>query len=293
MVQGRKIGPQLAGIVNVTADSFSDGGRFLAPDRAVAHARGLIAAGASLVELGPASSHPDAQAVGAAREIARLVPVVEVLVRDGLPFGVDSFETETQRFALENGACWLNDIQGFADEGFWSELARADCELVVMHSIQGRGPATREHFDQERIVERVLTFFAERICALEQAGVARERIVVDPGMGFFLGSTPEPSVEVLRSLARLRRETGCRVLVSVSRKSFLGAICADSESGEPRATDDRLAATLAAELYAARHGVDWIRTHDVRALEDALRTSLRLEGEDFLRAASIYSRNHT
>lgn len=277
----RKSGPQIAGIVNITEDSFSDGGRFLAPQRAVAHAMALVDAGASLVDLGAASSHPDSRPVGAAREVARLAPVIEALVREGVAFGVDSFETETQRFALARGAHWLNDIQGFADPTFWGELAQAHCDLVVMHSVQGRGPATRQQVDSARVFDGILAFFDARITGLERAGVAKERIIVDPGMGFFLGATPEPSVVVLRRLARLRGETGCRLLLSVSRKSFLGAICADPETQAPRATEARLPATLATELYAARQGVDWIRTHDVQALDDALRTVLRIEGDVF------------
>lgn len=277
-------GPRLVGIVNITADSFSDGGRFLEPQHAVERAREQMAGGAALVELGPASSHPDAVPVGASQEIARLTPVIDALVREEIPFGVDSFETQTQRFALERGAQQLNDIQGFPDPGFWNELAEGGCDLVVMHSIQGRGAATREDFDDAGILDRVFGFFEDRLTSLENAGVARERIIVDPGMGFFLGARPESSVVVLRAIGRLRRQLRCRVLVSVSRKSFLGAICGDPDRGVLRPVDERLPSTLAAELYAARQGVDWIRTHDVQALSDALRTTLRLEGDAFFAA---------
>jgi dihydropteroate synthase len=130
-------------------------------------------------------------------------------------------------------------------------------------------------------MERVLRFFDARITALERAGIARERVVADPGMGFFLGENPEPSLTVLRNLSRLRGEIGCRVLISVSRKSFLGAICADPQTGTERTIAERLPATLAAEIHAARQGVDLIRTHDVKSLGDALRVSLALEGEAF------------
>ncbi len=273
----RPPGPSIAGIVNLTEDSFSDGGRFLEPQQAVDHARALHQAGAALVDLGPASSHPDSSDVGSEREIARLEPVIDVLAEADIDYGVDSYETATQRFALERGARWLNDIQGFADESFWGELAEAQCDLVVMHSIQGRGRATREAGDASQIVDRVIAFFEARVRGLTDAGVARERIILDPGMGFFLGATAEPSVEVLRALPRLRAAFGCRLLVSVSRKSFLGAICTDAETNEPRSVVERLPSTLAAELHAARQGVDWIRTHDVRSLADALRTTARLE----------------
>ncbi len=281
--------PELVGILNITEDSFSDGGQFLAPDRAVDHARHLMDSGARLVELGPASSHPDAQKVGADLEISRLESVVGALVEANIPFGVDSFETATQRWSLAGGASMLNDIQGFADEKFWDELADHSCDLVVMHSIQGRGPATRAPAQKGPILDHVLAFFETRLASLERAGIARERIVVDPGMGFFLGASPEPSLAVLRELSRLRREVGCRVLISVSRKSFLGALCSDPRTGSERPIAERLPATLAAELFAARQGVDWIRTHDVKSLSDVLQTSLVLEGESFFAPHALNS----
>lgn len=273
--------PSLIGIVNTTRDSFSDGGKFIEPKAAIDQARKLIEAGAAVVELGPASSHPDAEQISAEKEIARLGPVVAALVDEKIPFGVDSYQSATQRWSLQHGADMLNDIQGFPDESLWGELAASTCDLVVMHSIQGRGPATRDRADGGPMMDRVLGFFDAHLQRLERAGIPRDRLIVDPGMGFFLGVEPEPSLEVLRGLAVLRSETGCRVLVSVSRKSFLGAICADPRTAAPREVAARLPATLAAELYAARQGVDMIRTHDVRALADALRASLTLEGESF------------
>ena len=279
--QGHKQGPSLVGILNTTRDSFSDGGEFLEPTAAIEQARRLVAAGADIVELGPASSHPDSEAVSAEEEIARLAPVVATLGDENIPFGVDSFQSETQRWSIAHGARMLNDIEGFNDKAMWHELAASDCELVVMHSIQKQGPATRESAGPEPMMDRVLAFFEDRLGALERAGIARSRMIADPGMGFFLGVDPAPSIEVLQGLARLRREVRCRVLVSVSRKSFLGAICAESETGAPREVAARLPASLAAELYAARQGVDMIRTHDLQGLADALRTSLRLEGEGF------------
>lgn len=272
--------PRIAGIVNITEDSFSDGGRYLEPEQAIAHAMRLLRDGASLVDLGPSSSHPDAADVSATAEIERLAPVLDALGEAGVPFGVDSFESETQRFALSRGARWLNDIQGFADERFWPELADASCDLVVMHSIQSRGRATREEVAPGVIVDRVLGYFEKRLSGLTAAGVARERILLDPGMGFFLGASPEPSIEMLRALPRLRAAFDCRLLVSVSRKSFLGVIGAGPERGATLAIEERGAATLAAELYAARAGVDWIRTHDAKSLAIALRTTARLDGED-------------
>jgi dihydropteroate synthase type 2 len=246
--------PGILGIVNLTPDSFSDGGLYLEPSRAIAHARQLARDGADVLDLGPASSHPDAVPVDAPTEIARLGPVLEVLARDGLALSVDSWRPETQRFALARGAAWLNDVRGFADPAFHPELARATCRLVVMHSVP-RGKA----FDWPAL----LAFFEQRVATLVRAGIAESRIVLDPGMGLFLAEDPAPSLEVLRRLPELRRRFGRELLVSVSRKSFLGALTG-------RSAAERGAATLAAELHAAAQGADWIRTHDVRALRDAL-----------------------
>ena len=276
---------RLIGILNMTQDSFSDGGLYLEPERACAHAEKLIADGADLVELGPASSHPDAQSVRASLEIERLETVVDALRKRDIPLAVDSFQMETQRWCLTRGIEVINDIQGFRDRELWSELAAVSCDLVVMHSVQDSGPATRATnlggASPSEVVERISEFLENRLADLCAAGIDRERIIVDPGLGFFLSPSPEPSLAALRGIAALRRRLECRVLISVSRKSFLGALCVDDGEGPPRAVEDRLAATLAAELFAVRQGADFIRTHAVRELRDAIRVSLALEGESF------------
>jgi dihydropteroate synthase type 2 len=255
--------PRIVGVVNITDDSFSDGGRYLAPADALAHARRLRREGADIVELGPASSHPDARRVTADEERQRLAPVLEVLAAEGVPVAVDSYLPDTQRFALAEGATCLNDIQGFPDRALYPTLRQADCTLVVMHSVQRTGPATRVRTDPGDAWASIERFFAERLAALEAAGIPRNRLVIDPGLGFFLGSDPEPSVAVLGDVRRLKDRFGLPVLVSPSRKSFLGHLTG-------RDTDHLGPATLAAELHAVRHGVDYIRTHDVAALRDAL-----------------------
>ncbi|MGZ0152415.1 dihydropteroate synthase [Kribbella sp. WER1] len=251
--------PRVVGIVNVTRDSFSDGGRYLRPDAAIEHARRLHADGADVVELGPASSHPDAEQVPPAEEIARLTPVVDGLRK--IPWGVDSYHPETQRWAVARGASYLNDIQGFPPP--YDGLVDSSCVLVVMHSVQRTGPATRVATDAAEIWTRVEDFFDERIAALQSAGISRERLVLDPGLGYFLGSTPEPSIAILRDLSRLKERYGVPVLVSPSRKSFLREITGTRTAGIGPAT-------LAAELAAADQGADYIRTHEPHALRDAL-----------------------
>ena len=263
----------LFGIVNITEDSFSDGGRYLDPSDAIAHARALVAAGAQVIDLGAAASNVAAQPVTAAEEIRRLDPVMAALAADGTQISVDSFLPGVQRFAIESGAAVLNDIQGFPDPSFYSELAAANCRLVVMHAVQGRGRAQRMELDADEVWDRIHYFFGKRLDALERGGVARERLILDPGMGFFLSNRPEASLRVLTGLELLKREFGLPVLISVSRKSFLRAI-----TGHASALDLG-AATLAAEIYAAEIGADYIRTHDPGALADALRVMAALRSE--------------
>lgn len=255
--------PQIFGILNITSDSFSDGGKYLDPAAALAHGRKLVADGAHVLDIGPASSHPDSAPVSPQEEIRRLEAVVPVLQAEGAVVSVDTFQTETQRWALTQNVAYLNDIQGFADESFYPELGGASAKLIVMHSIQGRGPATRAAPPPGSMVDHVTRFFEARFGALERAGVARERLILDPGMGFFLGNQPEPSLEVLRGLGTLKERFDLPLLVSVSRKSFLRKLAGAEVGGAA-------AATLAAELFAASAGADMIRTHEPRQLADSL-----------------------
>jgi dihydropteroate synthase type 2 len=255
-------GPELFGIVNITEDSFSDGGRYLAPAAALAQARMLATDGADILDLGAAASNPDAVPVPPEMEIARLAPVVDTLKREGRRVSVDSCATETQRWALTQDVDYLNDIGGFSAPEFYPELAAASATLIVMHAIR-QGRVTTENAAPETVFDTLLRFFEIRLQALTEAGIGRNRLILDPGMGFFLGYNPEASLNVLRRLGELKAAFDLPVLVSVSRKSFLQRITrrAPSEAG---------AATLAAELFAVRQGADYIRTHDPGALRDAL-----------------------
>ncbi len=262
--------PILFGILNVTADSFSDGGRFLEPDAALAHARALLAQGADVIDLGAASSHPDSADVGASEEIARLARVVPQLVGAGIPVSIDSFEPDVQLWALGQGVQYLNDIQGFPHTEIYPGLASASAKLVVMHGVQGRGRAKRQDVPADQIWDRIFSFFDERLAALASAGIARERLVLDPGMGFFLGTDPNVSLEVLRDIVRLETRYELPVLISVSRKSFLRAMTG-------RDVADIGPATLAAEMFAVAAGAGYIRTHAPGALKDALAVSAALQ----------------
>lgn len=256
------VSPAIFAIVNITSDSFSDGGKYLALEAALAHARELIAGSADVLDLGAAASNPDAEIVPPDVEIARLSPVVAALKAENISLSIDTFSPVVQRWALAEGVDYLNDIRGFPDASLYPELAASGAKLVVMHSVQG-GRATRAEMPQEEIFARVCRFFEARIAALTAAGIARERLILDPGMGFFLGTNPETSFEMLRRTADLKRAFDLPVLISVSRKSFLRKV-----TGRPPAESGP--ATLAAELFAILEGADFIRTHDPAAVNDAV-----------------------
>ncbi len=255
--------PAILGILNITEDSFSDGGLYLASDSAIAHAKRLAADGASALDLGAAASNPEARQISPETEIARLKPVVAALKREGIAVSIDSFSPEVQRWALAEDVAYVNDIHGFPDPALYPVIAAAQSRLIVMHSVQERGCATRVSVAPEQVFDRILRFFEGRVAALEEAGITRSRLILDPGMGFFLGSSPEASFVVLRRLQELKQAFGLSVLISVSRKSFLRKITG-------RAVTEAGSATLAAELFAVFQGADYIRTHDPAALSDGL-----------------------
>ena len=182
--------PQIVGIVNITEDSFSDGGRYLDPEAAISHARRLHDDGADLIELGPAASHPGSVPVTAAEEQRRLAPVLERLAADGIAVSVDSSRPETQRLAISAGAACLNDIHGFGDRDMYPVLAASQCRLIVMHAIQPAGAATRVASDPAAVWDGIRRFFDRRLAALREAGISAERLIIDPGLGYFLGHTP-------------------------------------------------------------------------------------------------------
>jgi dihydropteroate synthase len=257
-------------VVNLSEDSFSVGGRHPDPERAIAHALALVRDGADAIDVGAAASNPGAKPVAPDEEIRRLEPVVAALQRAHVAISIDTFSSEVQRWALDREVEFLNDTRGFADASVHPLLAQSHSRLVVMHAIQTSGKADRTAGNATTIFHRVAAFFDERIAALGAAGIARERCMLDPGMGLFLGTGAEPSIAMLRGIRALRERFALPVLVGVSRKSVVGIL-----SGRP--VDERGPATLAAELYAVRQGVDWIRTHDVRALRDAMVVQHALE----------------
>jgi dihydropteroate synthase type 2 len=259
----RAHGTKIVGIVNLTEDSFSDGGSFLEPKAAISRALELVRAGADVIELGAASSHPEAKAVDSDREISRLAPVLDALLAEGIALSVDTCAPVTQRYCMNRRVSMINDIDGFAFPALYPELAAFGGQLVIMHSIGPAGRAGRAPMSADLIVDLVIRFFEDRLAQLSEAGIEPSRMILDPGMGLFVGSNPEPSLRILSMLAEIRRRFELPMMVCVSRKSFLGQITG-------RGLHERGAATLAAETWAAVRGVDYIRTHDVSALRDAL-----------------------
>ena len=258
------------GILNITEDSFSDGGLYLAPHRALDHARELIASGADVVDVGPASSHPDSTPVPPATQIDRLRPILASDLDNGA-LSVDCTNADVQRFAIEQGVGYLNDIRGFCEPDIYPLLADSDIQLVVMHSISESQIAARIDISPAEILERVYRFFDERIGALISAGISSRRLILDPGMGFFLGTDPKTSIEVLGHLRELKSRYSLPVLVSVSRKSFLQRLTSATAGTAG-------AATLAAEIFCVDEGVDFIRTHDPLQLQQAIAVWSTLKG---------------
>jgi dihydropteroate synthase type 2 len=255
---------KILGILNITADSFSDGGKYLEAGAALFHAQAMAQSGADIIDIGAASSNPDAQAVTSDVEIARLAAVVPALKQKGLILSVDSFAAEVQRWALEQGVDYLNDIHGFADAALYPVLAQSPAKLIVMHMVQDKGVAVRTDVPGGEIFDRVTAFFDSRVAALEKAGIARDRLILDPGMGQFVGTDPQNSLILLRRLPELRARYGLPLLVSVSRKGFLRKLV-------NRPALEAGAASLAAELFAEAQGANYIRTHAPGALVDGLK----------------------
>lgn len=250
------------GILNVTPDSFSDGGKFLNTDAAVAHGRRLIAEGADLLDIGGESTRPGATPVTEAEELQRVVPVIRALAGQvRVPLSVDTMKPAVARAALEAGASIVNDVAANrASPEMWEAVAATGAGYVAMH-MQGT-PQTMQHSPTYTdVVSDLQAFFNERLDRLEAAGVKAEQVALDPGIGF--GKTPEQNLDLLARMAELR--TRARpLLVGISRKSFIGKLL----GLEPH---ERIAAGLACTVWAAGEGAEVFRTHDVAATVQALR----------------------
>ncbi len=260
--------PLVMGIVNVTPDSFSDGGEYAGHAAATAHGERLRAEGAGILDVGGESTRPGAAPVTSGEELERVLPVVERLSEGSVPVSVDTRRPEVAAACLAAGASVVNDVSGFRDPAMVEVVAASECGVVVMH-MQGE-PSSMQlapHYDD--VVVEVAGFLAGQAEVLEEAGVARERIVVDPGIGF--GKTLEHNIALLRAVPRLVA-MGYPVLVGASRKRFIGDI---SGEPDPRA---RVGGSIAAALFVARAGASVVRVHDVGATVQALAVDAALRG---------------
>ena len=247
------------GIVNLTPDSFSGDGLAASAERAIVHARAQIAAGADMLDLGAESSRPGAIPTSLDEELSRLLPVLEALADCGLPISVDTYKPEVMRAALAAGAAMINDIYALRMPGAIEAVADSDCAICLMH-MQGEPLTMQQAPTYGDVVAEVRDFLAGRVAALEAAGVARERIVLDPGFGF--GKTLEHNLSLLRRLPETSVD-GLPILAGLSRKSMLGGI-----TGRP--VEERLPASVAAAVLALEGGARILRVHDVAATRDAL-----------------------
>jgi dihydropteroate synthase len=260
-------------VVNVTPDSFSDGGDLLDPDVAVRHGLGQLQAGADLLDVGGESTRPGAARVPAEEELRRVLPVVRGLAQAGAVVSVDTTRAAVAEAALEAGAQLVNDVSGgLADPAMLPLVASAEVPYVVMH---WRGPSAdmqaRARYDD--VVADVCTELRSRLDAAEAAGVDLQRVLVDPGLGF--AKTAEDGWALLRALPRLTA-LGCPLLVGASRKAFLGALLAGPD-GTPRPPKERDAATAAVTVVAAQAGAWAVRVHDAAASADAVRVVAALQ----------------
>ena len=252
--------PALMGILNVTPDSFSDGGHYLAAEKAIAAGRRMIEEGADLIDVGGESTRPGAEPVPADEEIGRTVPVIEALAGDGIPISIDTMKPEVARRGLGAGAFLINDVGGMRDPAMVDVALGSNCHVCIMH-MQGEPRTMQAAPNYGDVVREVRRFLVLQAVMLEEAGVAPERIWLDPGIGF--GKTLEHNLLLLRHLDQLVA-TGYPVLVGVSRKSFLGKLTDNAPA------DDRLEGTLAAQVLAQSLGARVIRAHDVKAARRAI-----------------------
>jgi dihydropteroate synthase len=253
--------PLVMGILNVTPDSFSDGGRYQALEFAVERAEQMIKDGVDIIDIGGESTRPGSPSVPVDEELRRVMPAIYALRELGYPLSVDTCKPEVMREAIIAGADMINDINGFRSPGAIDAVKDGDCALCVMH-MQGTPQDMQASPEYADVMADVIAFLRERVDALLAAGVARERIIVDPGFGF--GKRVEHNYALLRNISRMESELGLPVLAGLSRKSMIGAVTG-------RSVEQRLAGSLGGALAAVAQGARIVRVHDVAETVDALR----------------------
>lgn len=251
---------KLMGIVNVTPDSFSDGGEFLDPDRAIAHGRELASEGADILDIGGESTRPGARAVNAGDELLRVQPVIEALAPDAIPISIDTSKAVVAEAALDAGATMVNDVTALrADPELAAVCAETGCEVVLMHML-GEPRTMQDNPAYDDVVEEIKAFLSERIEFAVAQGIQEGRIWVDPGIGF--GKTLEHNLELHRRLGEFA-ELGRPIAFGSSRKSFIGKLSRAE-------VDQRLGGTIASNVIAYANGARMLRVHDVEPMRQAL-----------------------
>lgn len=253
--------PLVMGILNVTPDSFSDGGRFQSLELALTRAEQMIAEGVDIIDIGGESSRPGAPPLPLDEELRRVLPVIYALRDCGKPLSIDTYKPEVMREAIAAGADMINDINGFRATGALSAVKEGDCGLCIMH-MQNDPQSMQVKPQYQNVIEEVKSFLHERVAAMDKEGIARNRLSIDPGFGF--GKTLEHNLALLKNIEQLHADLGLPLLVGLSRKSMIGAI-----TGKP--VEQRLAGSIAAALAAVAHGAHIVRVHDVAETVDALK----------------------
>jgi dihydropteroate synthase len=253
--------PVVMGILNVTPDSFSDGGRYQGLEFALSHAEEMIRDGATMIDIGGESTRPGSPSVPVAEELARVMPTLYALRTLDVALSVDTCKPEVMREAIIAGADMINDINGFRAPGAIDAVRDSDCGLCLMH-MQATPQTMQQAPSYADVVQEVIDFLKARVEAMVGEGIARERICIDPGFGF--GKTVEHNYALLRELKRIRDEVGLPVLAGLSRKSMIGAI-----TGRP--VERRVAGSVGGALAAVAHGAKIVRVHDVAETVDALK----------------------
>lgn len=253
--------PLVMGVLNVTPDSFSDGGQYQSLELALSHAEQMIADGVDIIDVGGESSRPGAQALPLEEELRRVMPVLYALRDCGKPLSIDTYKPQVMREAIVAGVDMINDINAFRAEGALDAVRDSDAALCIMH-MQSAPQTMQINPQYQDTVTEVSTFLRERVAALEQAGIARKRLCIDPGFGF--GKTLEHNLALLRNIGSMQAELDLPLLAGLSRKSMIGLI-----TGKP--VEQRLAGSLAAALAATARGARILRVHDVAETVDALK----------------------
>ncbi len=254
----------IVGILNITSDSFSDGGLFLELVDAVEKARSLITEGANWLDIGAEASNPEGEKISARKEIERLAVILKVLKPEKFRISIDTYKPEVIKYVLQHGAKMINDITGLKNPESIEILSGSKVPVVIMFARNKKPHAEKTTRSYTTLLDEIKSFFEERLNTLSKAGIKIDRIILDPGMGFFLGGTPEPSLKVLKNLKELKKCFNRPLFISTSRKSFIGSVL-------NRPVQERNYGTLATEIWAYLQGVDYIRTHDVKPLNDAVK----------------------